>query len=179
MAELAALRAKLKDRQVKEGALGTAEASICLDLGLLDELHDIERRRALASVTGGDPDSLAGAATPDTSDLDAEIAAKQDEVRAATLTLVFRALSSVNYQAVVNRFEDPDEAQRADFLSALAEACFREAWNEGEKVALSWPEVAPEISEGEFEDIAGKVFNLNKRRQDIPFSLTPSRPTRR
>lgn len=177
MADLSAIRARLKDRQVKEGALGTVEASICTDLSLLDELADLERERADLSK-GRDSGSIAGAVSADTSDVDARIEAKRQEIREASIRIVFNALSSVRYQEVVNRFEDPDESERYDFLAALAEASFREAWNDGEKVDLKWHEIQPELSPGEFDDIGVKVLTLNKRRQDIPFSLKPSKPTR-
>ena len=115
MAELAAIRARLKDRQVKEGALGTAEASICLDLSLLADLAELEREHTtyLATRPKPDPDSLAaGAPAPDVTPVDEAIEAKKQEIREASLRVVFAALSSKRYQEVVNVFEDPDGDDR-------------------------------------------------------------------
>ena len=151
MAELAAIRARLKDRQVKEGALGTAEASICLDLSLLTDLAELEREHTtyLATRPKPDPDSLAaGAPAPDVTPVDEAIEAKKQEIREASLRVVFAALSSKRYQEVVNVFEDPDGDDRYDFMSALCSASFREAWSEDTKVDLSWAEIVEETSPG-------------------------------
>lgn len=177
MAELSALRARLKDRQVKEGALGSTEVSICLDVSLLSELADLESTRRTFVANRPASESLAGSPVDAATPYDDEIEAKKQEIREASLLIVFRALSSVKYQEIVNGFEDPDEEERVPFLRALVAASFREVWNDGEKVDLGWDEIAPEIGFGEFDDIATKVFVLNKRRQDVPFSLRPSKAT--
>lgn len=181
MAELAALRAKLKDRQVKDGALGTVDTSICLDLGLLSDLDELQTERdAMGAQLIGDRDSMIGQQKlePDYTDIDARIEAKRQEVREASILVRFRALSSVRYQAVVNSFEDPDDADKSAFFERLVSECFHEVWSDDEKVDLSWEEIRPETSFGEYDDICLKVFALNRRRQDIPFSLRSSGKTR-
>lgn len=181
MPELSALRARLKDRQVKDGALGTAEASICLDLALVDQLAELEaeRDRIIASYPRGDSASLAGAAAPepDTSEIDARIEAKKAEVRAVSLTLVFRAVSSVRYQEILNQFDDPEE-ERVAFMDALAGACLHEVWSDGERVeGFTWDEFRESISFGEWDQIATLAYALNRRKVDAPFSSRPSRTT--
>jgi hypothetical protein len=189
MAELTALRARLKDRQVKEGALGTAETSICLDLELLNEFTELEAERV--SIVNevrftGDPGSMAGAVkkNPDTTDVDAKIEAKKAEIEQSSLTLVFRAIASVRYQEILNSFDDPDES-RSDFMNALCDACLHEVWSDGEKVGgegvtdgLGWADIHPEMSFGEWDTTTTIVFALNRRKIDAPFSLKPSKRMR-
>lgn len=181
MAELAAIRARLKDRQVKEGALGTAEASICLDLGLLNELSELEQAQAswLAAQPQPDPHSLAAGAPPAGTPLDDEVEAKKQEIREASLRVTFRALSSVKYQEILNRFDDPEDTEQSAFLGVLAGECLAAVWSGSDKVALSWEEICEAASFAEYEEMVMKALALNRRRQDVPFSLKPSRPTLR
>lgn len=181
VAELSALRAQLRDRQVKAGALGTTEMSICLDMGLISELEQLQEDQAQWSkdhVNDAPPESLAGKAAKASNPFDAEVAAKQEEVRAASIIVVFRALSSDRYEALANRFEDVDGDDRLRWLDALVEACYFECWSEGEKVDLPWSEIKPEMSFGEVDDARSRVFTLNRRKQDIPFSSQPSKKRR-
>jgi hypothetical protein len=188
MADITALRARLKDRQVKDGALGTAETSVCLDLELLNEFTELEeeRDRIVASAAfSGDKDSLAGVrGKADTTDIDAQIEAKKAEIEQSSLTLVFRAVSSVRYQAILNTFDDPDES-RAEFMNALCEACLQDVWSDGDKVGgegiadgLTWGDIHPQLSFGEWDTATAVVFSLNRRKYDAPFSLKPSKKTR-
>jgi hypothetical protein len=181
MPELSALRALLKDRQVKEGALGTVESNICLNLSLITELSELEAEKAKleAGMTPGDPKSLAGAGKADTTKIDREIRAKEAEIRANSITVRFRAVSSVRYQEIANRFDDPDKADWVPFLDALVAECYLETRSEGEKVDIAWAEIAPEVSFGEIDEIRSEVFTLNRRRLDVPYSLTPSKETPR
>jgi hypothetical protein len=177
MAELAALRAKLKDRQVKEGALGTVDVEICLDLELLADLASLESERddmAPPDTSG----SLAGSAKPDLSELDEKIEAKKQEIRDNSISVKFRSLASGKYEAIVNSFEDPDKEDQKEFFDSLTSACFVEASCDGEATDLTWDEIQPNMSFGELDETRTKVFVLNRRRQDIPFSLKPSGKTR-
>jgi hypothetical protein len=181
MAELSALRARLRDRQVKAGALGTTEMSICLDMGLISELEQLQEDQAQWSVdhaSAVDSGSLAGAPSKKTNPLDAEVEAKQAEIKAASIIVVFRALSSDKYERIANQFEDVDGEDRLRWLDALVEACYAECWSEGEKVDLPWSEIKPEMSFGEIDDARSRVFTLNRRKQDIPFSSKPSKRPR-
>lgn len=190
MSELTALRARLKDRQVKEGALGTVELPVCLDQNLMLDLRDLEaqqRTTAAATTTVGDPDSLAGVQTipVDTSDIDARVEAKRAEVRDATVWLKFRAVSSLRFQEIVNRFEDPDGTDRPDFLNDLCGESLVEAWSGDDLVAgpgvenpLRWEEVYPELTVGEWSPKVQKVLELNTRVFDAPFSRKPSSATK-
>lgn len=180
MAELAALRAKLKDRQVKAGALGTWSTHICLDLDLLTQLENLNNEReAMSILVVGDKDSMVGQQKiePDYTDIDARIESLKQEVRESIVQVRFIALSSVRYQGVVNAFEDPDDKDKSEFFGELVAQSFHEVWSEGEKVDLSWDEVLPATLFGEYDDICLNVFALNRRRQDIPFSLRPSGKT--
>lgn len=184
MAELSALRARLRDRQVKAGALGTTEVSICLDVELIAELAALEEQQAQwvldHPAPSGNSGSLAGSAAPKQDNpVDAEIEAKQAEIRAASIVVVFRALSSQKYQEIVNGFEDPDDKDQVAWLDALMAACYTECWSEGEKVDVPWEEIRDSISFGELYEARTKVWDLNRRKQDIPFSLKPSKGPRR
>lgn len=182
MAEMNALRARLKDRQVKEGALGTTEVSLCLDMALIAELAELEEQQGQWSLDHPTPSSsgsLAGKPKPTTNPLDKQVEAKRAEIASASIIVVFRAISSQRYQDLVNQFEDPDGDQRIEWLDALVALCFFEVWSEGEKVALEWSEIKPELAFGEEDDVRTRVFNLNRRKQDIPFSSRPSRTLRK
>jgi hypothetical protein len=179
MAELAALRAKLKDRQVKEGALGTVEVEICLDLELLADLASLEsERETMLDNRVGDPHSLAGQAIPTDTVLDEKIEAKKQEIRDNSISVKFRSLASGKYEAIVNSFEDPDKEDQKEFFDSLTSACFVDASCDGEATDLTWDEIQPNMSFGELDETRTKVFVLNRRRQDIPFSLKPSGRTR-
>lgn len=184
MAELSALRARLRDRQVKAGALGTTEMSICLDMALISELEQLEEEQAewAAGHRVSDHDhSLAGKGGAPTNPLDAQVEAKQEEVRAASIIVVFRALSSTDYERLVNQFEDVDDADRVRWLDALVEACYVECWSEGvkyDRTDMPWSEIQPQMSFGETDEARTRVFTLNRRKQDIPFSSQPSKKPR-
>lgn len=180
MAELSALRARLKDRQVKAGALGTTEVNICLDVALIAELAELEEQQAQWTLDhpNSAPGSLAGKASAPANPVDAEVEAKQDEIRAASIIVVFRALSSQRYQEVVNRYEDPDDKDQAEWLDELMGACYIECWSEGEKVDVPWPEIRESISFGELAEVRERVWALNRRKADIPFSSRPSKVRR-
>jgi hypothetical protein len=177
MAELADLRARLKDRLQKEGALGTTERSICLDQTLLDDLTQLQAERAGIITAKGDL-RMGGTSSADTADVDRRIAAKEAEIRAESITAVFQAVSSMRYQEVVNSFEDPDRADMDKFAEALVAACYKHCWLDGEKVDLTWEEIRPQLSFGEWDDTLTKVWALNRRSADVPFSSKPSPKTR-
>lgn len=184
MAELSALRARLRDRQVKAGALGTTEVSICLDVELLSELAALEEQQAQWIVdhpsSSGGSGSLAGpSVAKQDNPVDADVEAKQAEIRAASIIVVFRALSSQKYQEVVNHYDDPDDKDQVAWLDELMTACYTECWSEGEKVDVPWQEIRESISFGELYEARTKVWDLNRRKQDIPFSLKPSKGPRR
>jgi hypothetical protein len=179
MAELSALRAKLKDRQVKDGALGTVEESLCLDVSLLRDLDELESERDdVDTEPVGDPGTMVGSRKADLTELDEKIEAKKAEIRANSIVVRFRSLASGKYEAIVNSFDEPDKEDQRDFLDALTSACFLDATCDGEKTDLTWAEIQPETSFGELDAIRSKVFVLNRRKQDIPFSLNHSRGTR-
>lgn len=187
MPELSDLRALLRDRQVKEGALGTWETSLCLDSSLVEELAALESEREALVGDAPRPDptwmSLAGP-TPgsevDTSEIDTRIEAKRQQIRAASVRVVFKALSSVRYQEIINNHPDfgqnaGDETIFAAFAGEVAEKCYYQCWSEDEKVDLPWAELREALTYGEYGPIMLQVLALNKRKVDVPFSLKPSR----
>jgi hypothetical protein len=184
MAELSALRARLRDRQVKSGALGTTEMSVCLDMSLISELEQLQEEQAQWSVDHkieADDRSLASRSVAPENPLDEQVEAKQAEIAAASIIVVFRALSSDRYERIANQFEDVDGEDRLRWLDALVEACYAECWSEGvkyDKDDMPWSEIKPEMSFGEIDDARSRVFTLNRRKQDIPFSSQPSKKPR-
>lgn len=187
MPELTELRALLHDRQVKEGALGSYEATICLDTDTVDLHKDLvaERDEMIkdhdALYPKGDKRLSGPVELPlDTSELDQRIEEALQRVKDTTVVCVFRALSSVRYQEILNDHPDAQENEGLEsFLTDLCAACFREVrLIDGTKVDLSWDEIRENITYGELEPITIQVLAINRRRIDVPFSLKPSRKTR-
>lgn len=183
------VRARLRDRQLKDGARGTDEVWICLDVELAAELETLQSELQLAQRQeqeqpvgkprlGGRPAAADGSGPdPAITDLEQRIEAKEHEVRSASLRLVFRSISSTMYQQVLNAHPDQDETEgQADFFNALCEECLREVWDVSGRVeGLGWSEIAAELSYGEWEQTALRVLALNRRKVDVPFSLRPSK----
>jgi hypothetical protein len=104
-------------------------------------------------------------------------------VRAASIIVVFRALSSTDYERLTAQHEgvDDDDSIRRIWLDALVEACYVECWSEGVKYDRSdmpWPEIKSQMAFGETDEARTRVFTLNRRKQDIPFSSQPSKKPR-
>lgn len=185
MSDIERLRGLLRDRQVKEGARGTADAEVCLDTSLIDDLVKLEDERTeLAKDAPKDDGRLAGAPKPDTSDLDSKIDAKNEEIAAATVKLCFKSLSSVDYQAMINKYpgvdnNDADEL-RAKFYDELAQACLYKIELGGVDITkeASLDEIREQFTFGEWEPIRRTVLVLNRRKIDVPFSSKRSAKTR-
>lgn len=185
------VRARLRDRQVKEGARGTDEITVCLDVELVAELErlnadlamedrvDVEvGKRRLGSPPAESEDSETATA------LKARIAEVEQEIRQSQLRLVFRSISSTDYQRILNgnpEANEQGEAQAA-FFDALAAECLWQAWETDESgeslVDVTWAEIRPALSYGEWESATLKVIALNRRKVDIPFSLRSTGKTR-
>lgn len=188
MATIDEVRARLKDRQTKAGALGSAETTVCLDLELVAELEELQSE--LANTRSLEPEQgrprhsgPTGKSKPDpaVSELEQRLADKEQEVRDASLRLVFRSIGSSRYQELVNGHPDADESSEshADFLNALADECLAEVWAAKERVTgLDWDEIREGISFGEWDEATVKVLALNRRKVDVPFSLRSSSKTR-
>jgi hypothetical protein len=187
MAEFDHLRKLLRDRQKKAGALGTFTARVCIDTELIADLRALEsERRTLLDVAAALKPRASGAApTPDTSEIDARIDEKNEEIAAQTLEMVFRSLSSVNYQRIVNAHPDTqrdngdiDNERWALFANELAGECLFEVRLGGELVSDPvWSDIADMITFGEWEPITMAVLALNRRRVDVPLSSRPSTKT--
>lgn len=190
MADITDIRARLKDRQVKEGALGKVEVYICLDLSLIDDLNQAKTAlddTAAETTTPGRP-RLGGTETkvkPDPAIVKAQAAVDQADaaVKSASLRLQFRALGSAQYQQVMNAHPDANDGGEAyaDFLNDLCDRCLMTVTDgDGdEQKGLTWTEIAAECTYGEWESNTVQVLALNRRKVDVPFSSRPSKPTLR
>jgi len=187
MAEFDHLRKLLRDRQKKAGALGTFTARVCLDTELIADLQALESERsALLGRASGKPRASGPAPQPDTSEIDAEIEAKNEEIAAQTLEMIFTSLSSVSYQRIVNAHPDTqrdngdiDNEKWALFANELAAECLHEVRLGGELVSDPvWSDIADTMTFGEWEPITMAVLALNRRRVDVPLSSRPSTKTR-
>lgn len=187
MPELSDLRILLRDRQLKEGALGSCESAICLDTSLVEALAELEIERLAAvtinaaSTTPAKDKRLAGSTTiiADTTDLDAQIEAARKAVSDASVRVLFRALSSVRYQSILNEHPDAEEEGIEPFLVDLVAACFFEVRGaDNAKIDISWEELRAGITYGEWEPISVAVLAMNRRKVDVPFSLKSSKVMR-
>lgn len=196
MPEFDDLRALARDRQKKAGAGGTWKMRVPIDISKIEELDDlIEQRPTLPPLTGKEKARLGSAPAdrtpPVDEELEALIDAKQDEIAATSITLLFRTTSSVNYQRIMNDHPDmtyyddngnkiTNEAKWADFANELAKECLAEVTDHaGKKWEDTWAELcANTLSYGEWETACMSVVALNRRRVDVPKSQRRSDKTR-
>lgn len=174
MPDLSDLRKLIHDHEEKDTGL-TVDVELCLKTWLVDELIDLQSKRAEAASTFlyGTEGSMA---SPDPSDdpivaaLDEDVATKQAEVDAATIVVHFKALTEPKYRQVL-RDSPPmnDESSTVDeatFLATLTERCYRGVnWGGQEFTAsdLPWTELRDRLSFGEVDPIHGEVFAINRR----------------
>lgn len=167
------VRARIRDRQLKAGARGRDETIICLDVELVAELEDLQADLDLTESVDGDDTKL--------DQLRTKITEAEAKIKAASLRLVFRSVGSVQYQALLNKHPDANDGNEplASFQDELVDACLIEIWSDDQEVhGLTWTELRPELTYGEWELIVTKVLALNRVKIDIPFSLRPSGKTR-
>lgn len=198
------VRALLADRQNSSSSSGSDTVTVCLDVRLLEQLEALEaelivlqaqtatdepepaqetpraRKRRLSDPPPEpepDPEPVDVEDAPEVVEQKTLIAAKQDEIRAVSLSLVFRAVGSTGYQAVLNRHpkRDDDSAKNAAFFDDLANICLDEVSTvAGEVLDLGWREIRPALSYGEWEQTTLRVLALNRVKVDVPFSLRSS-----
>lgn len=186
MPELTDLRALLRDRQLKDGALGTCESTLCLDAETVDELNALEEERgemikAHQQLYPKDDKRMAGPVELplDTTEMDARVEAAKQRVRETTVVITFQALSSMRYQEILAEHPDANSGDLDAFLVDLAAACFRDCkMLDGTKMDIPWAELRDAITYGEWEPISIQVLGINRRKVDVPFSLKPSKKTR-
>ena len=201
------VRALLADRQNQSGSSGSDTITVCLDIRLVEQLEQLEadlivlqaqdvpdepepeadpprpRKRRLsdpAPEPEPDPEPVDVDDSPQVVEQKSLIAAKEDEIRAASLSLLFRAAGSTGYQAVLNRHpkRDDDSAKNAAFFDDLAKVCLDEVSTlTGEVLDLGWREIRPALSYGEWEQATLRVLALNRVKVDVPFSLRSSAAT--
>jgi len=183
------IRARLRGRQVKEGALGTVEVAVCLDVQLVHDLEDLETELILVQDQAkpqqqgkarlGSPGQTDDA--PEVAEVKTAVEAKKAEIRAASIRVVFRSLSSTRYQDLLNAHPEANERgqDQADFFNAIAAAGLYQVWSGDERVeGLTWDEIREQLSYGEWESITFSVLGLNRGKVDVPFSLKPSSANR-
>ena len=198
------VRALLRDRQNNSGSSGSDTVTVCLDIRLVEQLEKLEadlivlqaqaapdeldaeeeaprrRRRLSDPPPAPEADPVEVEDTPEVLEQKALIAALEDEIRAASLSLVFRAVGSTGYQAVLNRHpkRDEDSAKNAAFFDDLAKICLDEVSTlRGEVLDLDWRDIRPALSYGEWEQTTLRVLALNRVKVDVPFSLRSSAAT--
>lgn len=180
MPDLSDLRALIRDHEEKDTGL-TVDVQLCLKTWLVQELAELESEKARQAQ------EYAGSmAAPDTTEVDAEIAAKQAEIDEATIRLHFKALTEPKYREVLREFPTgPDTTQAEDsaFLAGLTEKCYRGVnWGGTEFSAdeMLWADIRDSLSFGEVDPIHGEVFMLNRQdKSRRPLSSKPSRKSRR
>lgn len=137
------VRHLLRDRQVKDGARGTIEEVLCLDVSLLEERGAIQDQLATAETEQtaaraalqetaekaapkpgkkrlGDPAPVVDDAPevpledgPEVVELRAKLADVDERIRNASIRLKFRSIGSNGYQEIVNRHPDSDDNSEA------------------------------------------------------------------
>lgn len=195
-------RALLRDRRAKATRQQVTH-DFCLDPELLGELEDLQAARdeaarpfaaRIAEARQRGRDMMAGPPVAPieaerdeaVAELDAQIDAKQAEVREASLILHFQAPKPSVFAALVAE-HDPDadgapgRANRARFMDGLLEAAWVKATAaDGSPTDLAFGEVMEAMaSYGEVDLLRSKVFAASKVGVDIPFSLRPSGKTPR
>ena len=196
------LRALLRDRRAKATRQNVTH-DYCLNPELLDELEALQaardeqahpfaakiaavREQGKGMMAGPDPTIVEAERDNALREIDQQIAEKEDEIRAASVVLHFRAVKPQQYLDLVNE-HDPDgegpgqEARRANWMDALIAASWVKATTAtGEPTDLTWGEIADSVASwGELDLIRSKVFAASKLGVDIPFSLRPSGKTPR
>ena len=194
-------RGMLRDRRAKATRQNVTH-EFCLAPDLIGELEELKAARdeqahpyatKIAELKQQGKGMMAG---PDTTiveaerdnalrDLDAQIEAKETEIRDASLVLHFRAVKPETYLALVNE-HDPDgegpgkESRLATFMDALIAASWTKATDaDGNPTDLAWTEISDSVASwGELDAIRSKVFAANKMGVDLPFSLRNSGKTR-
>lgn len=198
MSSIDHVRALLRDRQVKAGARGTDEVVVCLDTELVTQHQDLLAQLAALEANEGEDEQDETrpqrrrlgdrSPDPDTSSEDsgavatlkAQIAEVEDSIRAACLRLVFVSLGSTGYQAVLNRHPSTDDGpeERAAWMNDLTSATLKEVWSGDERVDVTWDEIRPALTYGEWDSTVLRAWTLNRQKVDAPFSLRSSGTTR-
>jgi hypothetical protein len=193
MPDITELRALLRDRQQKE-QLGRESYFICLDPDLVREHTEAvaERDDLQADVDDAAKQSKKDARlapskpNPETrkrlEEFDQRIDDLAAKIKAATIRLEFRALTTVRYNALLAEHPDANEPDGfGPFCDELAEQCFKGCYrgDSDQKEDLDLSEIREGLTFGEYEPIQTLVLALNRRKVDVPFSPKRSARTAR
>lgn len=167
---------------IRGGKLRTATYDVCLDPDLVEQYEQLieekERQREAKR------DSLAGGATVE---LDEQIAALLEDMRESTLTLVFKALPRPSFRALMDahparKDENGQLTHTQDYIGANADTFFEALI----PIALVEPKLSPEdlkilieekLTDRQWDDLTTVVWNVNRKKVDLPFSSAGSRTT--
>lgn len=167
---------------IRSGKLRTAEFPVCLDPDLVGEYEQLLTRRDEAKEATRA--SLAGGSVVE---LDTEIADLLEQMQAATITLVLRALPRPTFRALVDEHpprrdadgklthaEDAIGVNAETFFEALIRGCLTAPVLDEETLTLLLDE---RLNDKQWMDLADCAWNLNRTTVDVPFSsaVSPSR----
>jgi len=174
---------KTPSELIRGGKLRTATFDVCLDPDLVEAYEALqdEKERQIERKR----DSLAGGATVE---LDEQISALLEEMRDNTLTLTFKALPRPSFRALMDAHparKDEDGQlthPQQDYIGANADTFFHALI----PIALVEPKLSPEdlrilleekLTDRQWDDLTTVVWNVNRKKVDLPFSSAGSRTT--
>lgn len=191
MSDIERIRELIRKRQENEKAIGTAFAEIHLDATLIDDWANLQAERELIIKNAPKPDltRMAAPPEPDTTEIDARIAANEDALRASTVRFDFVAVDGDKYREILAGHPNAQRNQKAkdEFVDDLARgSLFKltlklgngDDMTDEDRVAL-FDELFSDarLPFGEKDRIRDTVLELNVRKPDVPFSSTPSEQT--
>jgi hypothetical protein len=168
---------------IREGKLRTGTVDICLDPDLIAEYEQLTEARSV--VRHAEFDSLAG---PRTVDLDEDIEALGSRIEDATITLKFTALTRPRFRELVDKFPPrTDEDGKTTHKEDLIGVNFDEFYAALIRTSIVEPELTEDdlttlldqrMSDRDYQAITDLLWDLNRSRADIPFTLRGSQRTR-
>lgn len=193
MPDIPELRALLRDRQQKE-QLGRESYYVCLDPELVGEYNEAqaerddlqadvdqaaEQAKKDRRMAGGKPDPATKGRLAELNKQVDDLAAK---IKAATIRLEFRALTSTRYNELLAEHPNANEPEgfgafADDLVERSFKGCYRGEDDKSEDITVA--ELRDSLTFGEYEPIQTLVLGLNRRKVDVPFSPKRSGRMRR
>jgi hypothetical protein len=169
--------------RIRAGKLRTGTYDVCLDESLVEAYeHLLEQRDAQREETRN---SLAGGAT---SELDGQIDQLVEQMRDATLTLKFQALSRPRFRTLVDAYpprtkEDGSLSHREDVVGVNVDAFYEriiplslvEPKLDDDSLKLLLEE---HLTDRQYQELTDVIWNLNRGKVDLPFSSAASTTAR-
>lgn len=168
---------------IRGGKLRTLEYQLCVDPDLVDEYERAVAARDEAKEAAND--SLAAAAPPE---LEQRVLDLLVQVEENTVTLVFKALPRPAYKALEDQHPPRKDIDNkvTELLDARAGVNVDTFCEPLIRASLVSPQLDDEtlkvlieerLSDGQWADLWGKVYNLNQTKVDVPFLSAASRRT--